>query len=72
MVSSDCESPEQVNLLKLNIQSAKEKNSELKKEVKGLMERLRLAEEGKGHAREQYVVLGEKHKAGPFGTVKAL
>lgn len=72
MVSSDCESPEQVNLLKLNIQSAKEKNSELKKEVKGLMERLRLAEEGKGHAREQYLVLGEKHKAGPFGTVKAL
>ncbi|CAJ2675560.1 unnamed protein product [Trifolium pratense] len=72
MVSSDCESPEQVSLLKLNIQSAKEKNSELKKEVKGLMERLRLAEEGKGHAREQYVVLGEKHKAGPFGTVKAL
>jgi hypothetical protein len=58
--------------LKLNIQSAKEKNSELKKEVKGLMERLRLAEEGKGHAREQYLVLGEKHKAGPFGTVKAL
>jgi hypothetical protein len=72
MVSFDCESPEQVNLLKLNIQSAKEKNSELKKEVKGLMERLRLAEEGKGHAREQYLVLGEKHKAGPFGTVKAL
>ncbi|WJX09344.1 Arabinosyltransferase rra3 [Trifolium repens] len=72
MVSSDCESPEQVNLLKLNIQSAKEKNSELKKQVKGLMERLRLAEEGKGHAREQYLVLGEKHKAGPFGTVKAL
>ncbi|KAJ1419721.1 Nucleotide-diphospho-sugar transferase [Sesbania bispinosa] len=72
MVSSACESPEQVNALKLDIDSAKEKNSELKKQVKGLMERLRLAEQGKGHAQEQFVVLGESHKAGPFGTVKAL
>ncbi|XP_020210516.1 arabinosyltransferase RRA3 [Cajanus cajan] len=72
MVSSACESPEQVNALKVDILSAKEKNSELKKEVKSLMERLRLAEQGKGHAQEQFVVLGENHKAGPFGTVKAL
>ncbi|XP_058725274.1 arabinosyltransferase RRA3-like [Vicia villosa] len=72
MTLSACESPEQLNALKLNIQSAKEKNSDLKKEVKSLMERLRLAEQGKGHAREQFVVLGENHKAGPFGTVKAL
>lgn len=72
IVSTECESPEQVNALKLNIQSAKEKNFELKKQVKGLMEKLRLAEQGKGHATEQFAVLGEKHKAGPFGTVKAL
>lgn len=72
MVSSACESPEQVNALKFDIRSAKEKNSELKKEVKGLMERLRLAEQGKGQATEQFVVLGENHKAGPVGTVKAL
>lgn len=72
MALSACESPEQLSALKLNIQSAKEKNSDLKKEVKSLMERLRLAEQGKGHAREQFAVLGENHKAGPFGTVKAL
>ncbi|KAK7310446.1 hypothetical protein RJT34_07981 [Clitoria ternatea] len=72
MVSSSCESPEQVNALKVDILSAKEKNSELKKQVKGLMERLRFAEQGKGHAQEQFVVLGENHKAGPFGTVKGL
>ncbi|TKY57737.1 UDP-D-xylose:L-fucose alpha-1,3-D-xylosyltransferase MGP4 [Spatholobus suberectus] len=72
MVSSACESPERVNALKVDILSAKEKNSELKKKVKVLMERLRLAEQGKGHAQEQFVVLGENHKAGPFGTVKGL
>ncbi|KAG4931698.1 hypothetical protein JHK82_048809 [Glycine max] len=72
MVSSACKSPEQVNALKVDILSAKEKNSELKKQVKDLMEKLRLAEQGKGHAQEQFVVLGESHKAGPFGTVKGL
>lgn len=72
MVSSACESPEQINALKVNILSAKEKNSELKKQVKDLMEKLRFAEQGKGHAQEQYVVFGESHKAGPFGTVKGL
>ncbi|KAK7321744.1 hypothetical protein VNO77_32647 [Canavalia gladiata] len=72
MISSACESPEQVNALKVDILSAKEKNSELKRQVKNLMEKVRLAEQGKGHAQEQFVVLGENHKAGPFGTVKAL
>lgn len=72
MVSSACESPEQVSALKYDIQLAKDKNSELKKEVKSLMERLRLAEQIKSHANQQFVVLGENHKAGPFGTVKAL
>ncbi|XP_057718395.1 arabinosyltransferase RRA3-like [Arachis stenosperma] len=73
MVSSvACVLPEQVNVLKTNILAAREKNSELKKEVRSLMEKLRMAEQGKGHALEQVVVLGEKHKAGPFGTVKGL
>lgn len=72
MVSSACESPEQLDALKLDIESAKEKNSELKKKVRGLMEKLRMAEQGKGHAQEQVIVLGENHKAGPYGTVKGL
>lgn len=72
MISSACESPEQVNALKVDILSAKEKNSELKKQVKDLMEKLRFAEQGKGHAQEQFVMLGERHKTGPFGTVKGL
>ncbi|KAK7291177.1 hypothetical protein RIF29_06115 [Crotalaria pallida] len=72
MVSSNCDSLEQVNALKSDVLLAKEKNSELKKEVRSLMEKLRQAEQGKGHAQEQVVVLGEKHKVGPFGTVKGL
>ncbi|XLR29146.1 hypothetical protein S83_057046 [Arachis hypogaea] len=73
MVSSvACVLPEQVNVLKTDILAAREKNSELKKQVRSLMEKLRMAEQGKGHALEQVVVLGEKHKAGPFGTVKGL
>ncbi|KAF7829693.1 arabinosyltransferase RRA3-like [Senna tora] len=70
--SSTCESPEQVNALKADILSVTQKNSELKKQIKSLMENLRLAEQGKHHAQEQFVTLGEKHKAGPFGTVKGL
>ncbi|OIW03478.1 hypothetical protein TanjilG_14703 [Lupinus angustifolius] len=72
MVSSECESLEQVNALKSDVQTAKEKNYELKKEVRSLMEKLRQAEQGKGHAQEQVVALGDKHKVGPFGTVKGL
>jgi hypothetical protein len=49
-----------------------EKNAELNKQVKGLTENLRLAEQGKDNAQKQFLVLGEKHKAGPFGTVKGL
>lgn len=36
------------------------------------MEKLRLTEQGKNQAQEQFVMLGENHKAGPFGTVKSL
>jgi len=70
--SSSCESPERINILKSDIQSLLEKNAELNKQVKGLTENLRLAEQGKDNAQKQFLVLGEKHKAGPFGTVKGL
>ncbi|KAE8100538.1 hypothetical protein FH972_018428 [Carpinus fangiana] len=70
--SSSCELPERINILKSDIQSLLEKNAELNKQVKGLTENLRLAEQGKDNAQKQFLVLGEKHKAGPFGTVKGL
>lgn len=69
---SSCESPERMNMLKSDIQSLLEKNVELSKQVKDLTENLRLAEQGKDNAQNQFLVLGEKHKAGPFGTVKGL
>lgn len=59
-------------MLKSEIVSLSEKNSELKKQVRDLTERLQLAEQGKDQAQKQFLVLGEQHKAGPFGTVKAL
>lgn len=59
-------------MLKSEIVSLSEKNSELKKNVRDLTEKLQLAEQGKDHAQKQVLVLGEQHKAGPFGTVKAL
>ncbi|KAI9113136.1 hypothetical protein K1719_015661 [Acacia pycnantha] len=70
--SSTCESPEHVNALKVDILTVTQKNSEHKKQIKSLMEKLRLAEQGKDNAQEQFVMLGENHKAGPFGTVKGL
>ncbi|CAI9777821.1 unnamed protein product [Fraxinus pennsylvanica] len=69
---SSCESPEKLNMLKTDIMKLSEKNGELKKQVRELNEKLRLAEQGKDHAQEQFMVLSEPHKAGPFGTVKAL
>lgn len=59
-------------MLKTDIMGLTEKNAELKKQVRDLTEKLRLVEQGKGHAQEQYVVSGEQPKAGPFGTVKSL
>lgn len=59
-------------MLKSEIVSLSEKNSELKMQVRDLTERLQLAEQGKDQAQKQFLVLGEQHKAGPFGTVKAL
>lgn len=59
-------------MLKSEFAAASEKNAELRKQVKELTEKLRLAEQGKDQAQKQVVVLGEQHKAGPFGTVKGL
>lgn len=70
--SSLCESPERINMLKSDIASLLERNAELNKQVKGLTDNLRLAEQAKDQAQKQFLVLGQKHKAGPFGTVKGL
>ncbi|KAK0583349.1 hypothetical protein LWI29_036028 [Acer saccharum] len=50
--------------------AAMEKNVELKIQASELTEKLRLAKQGKDHARKQVLVLGEQQNAGPFGTVK--
>ncbi|XP_044474789.1 arabinosyltransferase RRA3-like [Mangifera indica] len=71
-IGSSCESPERVNMLKSDIASLTYRNSELKKQVRQLTEKLRLAEQGKDHAQKQVIVSGEHHKVGPFGTVKGL
>ncbi|KAK6939437.1 Nucleotide-diphospho-sugar transferase [Dillenia turbinata] len=67
-----CDSSEKVNLLKSEIVALSEKNIELKKQVRDLTEKLRLAQQRNGLAQQQVVVLGKQHKAGPFGTVKSL
>ncbi|KAI3446079.1 hypothetical protein Pfo_002744 [Paulownia fortunei] len=59
-------------MLKSEFVAASEKNSELKKQIRELTEKLRLAEQGKDNAQKQVLVLGEQQKAGPFGTVKGL
>ncbi|KAH0990437.1 hypothetical protein GBA52_001920 [Prunus armeniaca] len=70
--SSQCESTERINMLRSDIGLLSDKNDELKKQVQDLTEKLRLAEQGKDHAHEQFSVLGKPHKAGPLGTVKGL
>ncbi|KAM1118315.1 hypothetical protein FF1_042555 [Malus domestica] len=70
--SSQCESTERITSLRSDIASLSDKNDELKKEVQELTEKLRLSEQGKDLAHEQFSVLGKPHKAGPFGTVKGL
>ncbi|KAH6778805.1 Nucleotide-diphospho-sugar transferase family protein [Perilla frutescens var. hirtella] len=69
---ASCESTEKIDLLKSDIRRLSDKNVELKRQVRDLNEKLRLAEQGNQHAREQVMVLSEPHKAGPFGTVKSL
>lgn len=69
---SNCESSEKINMLKSEYITLSENNAMLKKKVRELNERLRLAEQGKDNAEKQVLVLGEQHKAGPFGLVKGL
>lgn len=59
-------------MLKSEFVSVSDRNAQLKKQVRELTERLRLAEQGKDHAQKQFLALGKQHKAGPFGTVKGL
>ncbi|XP_030450523.1 arabinosyltransferase RRA2-like [Syzygium oleosum] len=68
--SSSCESSERMNMLKSEYVAASQKNAELKKEVRELMEKLKLAERGNDQAQKQVLALGKQQKAGPFGTVK--
>ncbi|KAK2988743.1 hypothetical protein RJ640_021008 [Escallonia rubra] len=70
--SSSCDSSERISMLKSDIAGLSEKNAELMKQVGELNDKLRLAEQGKGHAQEQVVALDKPFKAGPFGTVKGL
>ncbi|XP_019174873.1 PREDICTED: arabinosyltransferase RRA3-like [Ipomoea nil] len=70
--SSSCESSERVNMLKSEIMKLSDRNGELQKQVRGLTEKLRLAEQQKGNVEQQIVVLDKPQKAGPFGTVKSL
>ncbi|XP_030944659.1 arabinosyltransferase RRA2-like [Quercus lobata] len=70
--SASCESSERINMLKSEFVEASEKNSELRKEIKELTEKLRLADQRKDNAQKQVLMLGKQQKAGPFGTVKGL
>ncbi|XP_062020117.1 arabinosyltransferase RRA3-like [Rosa rugosa] len=70
--STLCESSERLNMLKSEFVAASEENSELKKKVRELTEKFRLAEQRKDQAEKQVLVLGDQKKAGPFGTVKGL
>ncbi|KFK41950.1 hypothetical protein AALP_AA2G192900 [Arabis alpina] len=70
--SVSCESPERITMLKTDFALISEKNAELRKQVRELTEKVRLAEQGSENARKQVLVLGSEIKAGPFGTVKSL
>ncbi|XP_010943175.1 arabinosyltransferase RRA3 isoform X1 [Elaeis guineensis] len=70
--AAPCESLERTNILKSELATLSEKNAELKQEVRELTMKLQLAEQRKDQAEKQFLALGPKHKAGPFGTVKSL
>lgn len=72
VASVPCESSERANMLKSEIASLSEKNAELKKQVRDLIMKVQLAEQGKDQAQKQVLAFGVQHKAGPFGTVRAL
>lgn len=66
------ESTEWMDMLRSYIRKLSEKNAELQKQVKELNEKLQIAEQEKGCAHEQLVLLGESKKAAPFGKVKSM
>lgn len=71
--SGSCESSEKISMLKSDIMRLSEKNIELKRQVRELNEKLRVAQGVKGLEREQVIVVTTTpQKAGPFGTVKSL
>lgn len=69
---TSCESSERVNMLKSELSTMSDMNADLKNQVKDLTMKLKLAEQRKDQAEKQVVVVGKQHKAGSFGTVKAL
>ncbi|CAE5964186.1 unnamed protein product [Arabidopsis arenosa] len=69
---ASCESSERVKMLKSDFAIISQKNAELRKQVRELTEKVRLAEQGTDNARKQVLVLGSEIKAGSFGTVKSL
>ncbi|CAH8258212.1 unnamed protein product [Arabidopsis lyrata] len=69
---ASCESSERVKMLKSDFAIISEENAELRKQVRELTEKVRLAEQGTDNARKQVLVLGSEIKAGSFGTVKSL
>ncbi|PON84914.1 Nucleotide-diphospho-sugar transferase [Trema orientale] len=70
--STQCESSERINMLKSEYMAASEKNKELKKQIRDLNEKLRLAEQGKDQVQKQVQLSVHQKKAGSFGTVKGL
>ncbi|CAN1324495.1 Arabinosyltransferase RRA3 [Linum perenne] len=70
--SSSCEPSDKLKALRAAFAEASETNSKLQKQVKELTSKLRYAEQIKRQAENQVAILGEQHKAGPFGTVKGL
>ncbi|KAH0874681.1 hypothetical protein HID58_072043 [Brassica napus] len=69
---ASCESSERVKMLKSDFALISEKNAELRKQVRELTEKVRLAEQDTENTRKQVLVLGTEIKAGSFGTVKSL
>lgn len=69
---ASCESSERVKMLKSDFALISAKNAQLRKQVRELTEKVRLAEQDRENARKQVLVLGTEIKAGAFGTVKSL
>lgn len=69
---SSCESPERVKLLKSELQSIRETNANLRKQVRELSSKIHLSEQGQHSAQTQTSTLETQVKVGPIGSVKSL